>query len=135
MLHTVFNTSLLKIAKNIVVVDSGATDHFVLPGKPVTSVKLAQNPLKINLPDCDCLTSTHTCKLDIPWLPNDANEAHIVPGLAHASLISIKVLCDAGCKVIYDDDECHIYYDNKVVWLGKREPNTGIWILRLTDAT
>ena len=57
------------------------------------------------------------------------------PSLAHASLISIKVLCDAGCKVIYNEDECHIYYDNKFVWLGKREPNTGLWILPLTDAT
>ena len=115
--------------------DAGTTGHFILPGTPVTNVKLARNPFKINLPDGNCLTSTHTCKLDIPWLLNDAKEAPIFPSLAHASLISIKVLCDARCKVIYDDDECRVYYDKKVVWLGKREPNTGLWILPLTDAT
>ena len=99
------------------VVDAGATGHFVLPGTPVTNIKIARHPLKINLPDGDCLTSTHTCTLDIPWLPNEAKEAHIVHGLAHASLISIKILCDAGCKVAYDNDECRVHY-NKKKWFG-----------------
>ena len=125
----------MNIAKNMAVADAGATGHFVLPGTPVKNVKVARHPLKINLPDGDCLTSTHTCTLDILWLPNDAKEAHIVPGLAHASLMSIKILRDAGCKVTYDDDECRVYYNNKVVWLGKREPQTGLLILPLTDNT
>ena len=133
--HTNYTTAQLKIAKNMAVADTGATGHFVLPGTPVTNVKVAQHPLKIHLPDVDCLTSTHTYKLDISWLPNDAKESHIVPGLAHASLISIKILCDAGCKVTYDDDECRVYYNRKVVWIGKREPQTGLWILPLTDTT
>ena len=70
-----------------------------------------------------------------PWLPNNAKDAQIIPGLAHASLISIKILCDAGCKVTYDDDECRVYYNKRLVWLGKREPQTGLWILLLTDNT
>ena len=117
------------------VADAAATGHFVLPGTPIKNVKIARHPLKINLPDGDCLTSTHTCTLDIPWLPNKAKEAHIVPGLSHAALISIKILCDAGCKVTYDDNECRIYYNKKVVWLGKREPQPGLWILTLTYNT
>ena len=115
------------------VADAGTTGHFVLQGTPVTNIKIARHPLKINLPDGDYLTLTHTCTLDIPWLPKEAKEAHIVPGLAHASLISIKILSDAGCKVTYDDDECRIFYNKKIVWLGKREPQTGFWILPLTD--
>ena len=117
------------------VADAGVTGHFVLPGTPVTNIKIARHPLKINLPDGDFLTSTHTCTLDIPWLPKEAKEAHIVPGLAHASLKSIKILCDAGCKVTYNDDECRVYYNKKIVWPGKREPQTGLWILTLTDTT
>ena len=117
------------------VADAGATCHFVLPGTPLTNIKTARHPLKINLPDGDYLTSTHTCTLDIPWLPNEAKEAHIVPGLAHALLISIKILCDVGCKVTYKDDEYRVYYNKKIVWLGKREPQTGLWILPLTDTT
>ena len=69
------------------------------------------------------------CLVWKPW------EAHIVPGLAHASQISIKILCNAGCKVTYDNDECRVYYNKKVVWLGKIEPQTGLWILPLTDTT
>ena len=91
------------------VADAGATVHFVLPGTPVTNIKIARHPLKINLPDGDCLTYTHTCTLDIPCLLREAKEAHIVPGLAHASLISVKILCDAGCKVTYNDDECRVF--------------------------
>ena len=119
-IHTNYTTAHLKIAKNMAMADAGATGHFVLPGTPVINIKIARHPLKINLPDGDCLASTHTCTLDIPWLPNEAKEAHIVPGLAHESLISIKILCDAGCKVAYGDDEFHVYYNNKIVWLGKR---------------
>ena len=115
--HTNYTTAQLKIAKNMAVADAGATGHFVLPDTPITNVKVARHPLKIKLPDRDCLTSTHTCTLDIPWLPNDAKEAQVVPRLAHASLISIKILCDSGCKVTYDDDECRVYYNKKVVWL------------------
>ena len=133
--HTSYTTAQLKIAKNMAVADAGATGHFVLPGTHVTNIKIARHPLKINLPDGDCLTSTHTCMLDIPWLPKETKEAHIVPGLAHALLISIKILCDTGCRVTYDDNECRAYYNKKIVWLGKREPQTGLSILPLTDTT
>ena len=111
----------MKIAKNMAVADAGVTGHFVLPGTPVTNAKVARHPLKINLRDGDFLRSTHTFTLDIPWLPNDAKEAHIVPGLAHAYLIYIKILCDAGCKVIYDDNECRVFYNKK--WCGSENEN------------
>ena len=67
--HKSYTTAQLKIAKNMAVTDAGATGHFVLPDTPVTNIKIARHPLKISLPDGDCLTSTHTCTLDIPWLP------------------------------------------------------------------
>ena len=64
--HTIYTTAQLKIAKNMAVADAGMTGYFVLPGTPVTKIKIARHPLKINLPDGDCLSSTHTCTLDIP---------------------------------------------------------------------
>ena len=68
--------------------DSGATGHFLVEGAPVTNLQVADNPISITIPNSKSITSTHTCNLDIPWLPNHMTEAHIVPGLAHASLIS-----------------------------------------------
>ena len=49
--HTSYTTAQLKIAKNMAVADAGATGRFVLLDTPVTNIKIARHPLKINLPD------------------------------------------------------------------------------------
>ena len=67
--------------------DSGATGHFMVEGAPVTNIQRDLNPISITLPDGATLQSTHTCNLDIPWLPATVTAAHIVPGLSHSSLI------------------------------------------------
>ena len=90
--------------------DSGATAHFLVEGSPAVNVKKAKYPLQITLPNGKIINSTHTCNLDIPWLPSKMTEAHIVPGLTHSSLISTRKFCDAGCKVVFDEDECRVYY-------------------------
>jgi hypothetical protein len=33
----------------------------------------------------------------------------------------------AGCKVIFDADECRVYYGQKLVLSGKRDTQTGLW--------
>ena len=38
--HTRYTTAQLKIAENVAVADAGATGHFVLPGTPVTNIKI-----------------------------------------------------------------------------------------------
>ena len=106
--------------------------HFLLPGAPAKSITPATIPLRIHLPDGSHLMSTHTATLDCDNIPEQARHAHIVPGLHHTSLISIKALCNAGCSVVYDSDECRVYLKGKLVWTGIREPSTGLWILPLT---
>eukprot|EP00978_Attheya_sp_CCMP212_P021045 scaffold61041_cov42-Attheya_sp.AAC.1 len=103
----------------------------MIPGAPVTNIAPTKKPIVINLPDGSQIKSTHTCEIDNPDLPQEARQAHIVPGLAHTSLISIKMLCDAKCILTYDDEACTVYYKNKIVWIGKRDPSTGLWILAL----
>jgi hypothetical protein len=92
--------------------DAGATGNFMLLGAPVTKISPTKAPIIINLPDGSQIKSTHTCEIDNPDLPNAARQAHIVPGLAHTSLVSIKMLCDAGCIVAYDNNDCKVYYKN-----------------------
>ena len=113
------NVEKLKIAVDQAVADAGATGHFVLSGAPVIDIRPLTNPLIVNFPDGERVKSTHTCKLDLPWLPRKAGEAHIVSGLAHTSLVSIKVVCDAGCKVIYDDQLFNVWYRKRPVWQGQ----------------
>ena len=56
----------------------------------------SDKPLQINLTYGKQIKSTHKFQIDIPWLPEEDTIAHIVPGLAHTSLISINMICDAG---------------------------------------
>jgi hypothetical protein len=82
--------------KHYAMFDSGTTAHFLVHGAPVINTQLAKSPLRIKLPDGSYIQSTHTCNLNIPWLPNAVNEVHIVPHLGHSSLISARKFCDAG---------------------------------------
>ena len=49
--------------------------------------------------------------------------------LGKTSLFSIKVLTDCGRNVIYDMNECQVYFKNEIVWVSKKEPTTGLWVL------
>ena len=129
------NTNNDSIATEYAISDSGATGNFLLEGAPVKNVQVADNPIRTTLPNGKSMTSTQTYNLDIPWLPNHVTEAHIVPGLAHASLISTRHFCEAGCKVIFDTNECRVYYKGKLVLEGSKEKNTALWKLPINPKT
>ena len=124
------NSSIIKEG----VLDTGATGAFLQMGAPVVNLKIAETPLRITLPNGDVIKSTHTCNLDIPWLPDHITEAHIVPGLSHTSLVSARKFCDAGCKITFDKDECRIFYKKKLVLSGKRDDKTGLWTVPLNPS-
>ena len=46
--------------------------------------------------------------LEIPCPPDEAKSSHIVPGLVQSSLVSIKVLYDAGFKLTYEGHTCNV---------------------------
>ena len=125
-----FDSSGIRIGVDYVIADAGATGHFLLPEAPVVNKSETTNPLTIHLPGGDTLSSTNTCDVDIPCLPKKARRAHIVPGLAHSSLISIKVLCEHGCTVLYKGDHCKVY-EGKLIWRSVKEPTTNLWVLPL----
>eukprot|EP00804_Cyclotella_cryptica_P010472 CCRYP_012303-RA/>CCRYP_012303-RA protein AED:0.45 eAED:0.14 QI:0/0/0/0.6/1/1/5/0/1176 len=108
------------------IMDSGATAHFLVKGAAVKN-KQPTGPLKIKLPNGTVIQSTHTCNLDIPWLPNSITEAHIVPGLSHSSLVATRKFCDAGCQIIFNADECRVSYKGNIVLSGNRDPSSGLW--------
>ena len=124
-----FNTTRLKHAVEYAISDSGAAVHFLVEGAPVANLKMAENPITIMLPNGRTIQSTHTCNLDIPWLPDTMTEAHIVPGLAHSSLISRRKFCAAGCKVAFDQQECRVYHKGRLVLIGDRDEKTNLWRL------
>ena len=73
--------------------DSGASSHFLVDGADAVNVQVDEHPPTITLPNGKTINSTHTCNLDLPWLQGEATQAHIVPGLMHASLVSTARFC------------------------------------------
>ena len=129
LLMAVTNFNKRKVCRAIkyAISDSGATGYFLVEGSPVVNKQLVTDPLKITLPNGKVIWSTHTCNLNIPWLPDQITEVCIVPGLAHASLISTQKYCDTGCNVVFDVAECRVYYKGKLVITGGRDKATALW--------
>ena len=100
-----------------ILADTGATSIFVMAGTPMKNIRPATDPLTINLPNGDIVHSTHICDISIPGLPMILT-GHIVPGLSMASLMGIRVLCKAGCKVIFTDTKCEVRFKNKAILNG-----------------
>jgi hypothetical protein len=118
----------ITIATLQVIADMGATSIFVVEGTPVQNLRPAIHPLTINLPDGTKVKSTHTCNITIPGLPT-VLVGHVVPKISIASLIGIRVLCNAGCKVIFTKTSCDIIYDGKIILRGNKDPSTDLWML------
>ena len=118
----------MTIATSEAIADTGATSIFNMEGADVKNKRPAIKPLKINLPDGRQIESTHICDIDIPGLLTTLT-GHIVPNLAIASLLGIRVLCKAGCKVLFDDDKCDVFYLGKLILRGYKDPSTDLWTL------
>jgi hypothetical protein len=106
----------------------GATSIFVMEGKPVQNLQPAIHPLTINFPDGSKVKSTHTCNITIPGLLT-VLVGHMVPKLSIASVIVIRVLCTAGCKVVFTKTSCIVIYDGKIILCGNKDPPTDLWLL------
>ena len=51
--------------------DTGTTGHFIRPVAPVDDVKIATQPIEIEMPNGEIEHSSHTCHLRIPNLPKE----------------------------------------------------------------
>jgi hypothetical protein len=80
------------------------------------------------------MESSHTADLDIPGLNADASKAHVSPGMAHHSLLSVGQLCDEGYIVTFQQDTVTISNSkNSKVLSGPRDDTTGLWRINLTQ--
>jgi hypothetical protein len=78
------------------------------------------------------MESSHTSDLDIPGMNAAASKAHVSPGMAHHSLLSVGQLCDEGYIVTFQRDTVTIYNSESSKLLsGPREVTTGLWQINL----
>jgi hypothetical protein len=96
-----------------------------------SSTRIAQTKNPSPMPNGKIISSTHTAKLPFPQLPATAIRAHVFPQLRNQALLSIGVLCDAGCTVTFAQTSVKIYYHNDLVLEGTRIP-PGLWTTTIT---
>ena len=101
--------------------------HFLTPS--MHPVPLIDHP-----PNGDKVKSTHICTLDLPKLPPGAQIAHIVPGLVLHSLLSIGIMCNAGCTVTFTKINCAIAYFGHIIICVHKCTRTSLWMVPITDS-
>jgi hypothetical protein len=113
-------------------VDSGCTGHFLLVNAPCLNKVKSRTPLTVRLPNGSTMESSHTADLDIPELNAAASKAHVFPGMANHSLLSVGQLCDEGYIVTFRRDTFTICNSGSSHLLsGPRYVNTGLWCINL----
>jgi hypothetical protein len=93
---------------------------------------MAQEMTPTCLPNGEPVCSMHTCTLNIPSLPPGACAAHIIPGLALHSLLSIVTMCNAGCTITFMKVGCTIVYCGQTIVCSHKCTRTGLWMIPLT---
>jgi hypothetical protein len=58
--------------------------------------------------------------------------AHSLPGLTN-NLLSVAVLCNAGCKVFFNATGCEVTLNGKIILRGWRDPQYCLWRVRIVD--
>jgi hypothetical protein len=113
-------------------VDSGCTSHFLLVNAPCLNKVKSRTPLTVRPPNGATMESSHTAELDIPELNAAASKAHVLPGMANHSLLSVGQLCDEGYIVTFKQASVTICNSEKSQILnGPRDLNTGLWRINL----
>ena len=105
--HVRHHANAMNIAPHHAIADIGATSIFIMAGTPVNNIRKTNKPIHSSLPDGKQSLSAQVCDINIPGLPITLT-GHIVPDMKMASLLGIRVLCKAGCEVIFNDQKCRI---------------------------
>ena len=107
------------------VADSGTTGHYITTTTPCIDEKIAKNPIPIQMPNGDIITSTHIELLSQHNLRYKARKSHIFPGL-QKPLISVGTLCNNNCIAVFDARRVTIYDQTtrNIVMQSHRDPMT-----------
>jgi hypothetical protein len=114
------------------IVDSGCTGHFLLVNAPCLNKVKSHNLLTVRLPNGTTMESSQTAELNIPELNAAASIAHVFPGMANHSLISVGQLCNEGYIVTFKNASVTICDPQEFQILsGARDLDTGLWRINL----
>ena len=83
-------------------------------------------------PSGENIFTNKTMELLLAKLPKAAREAHCAPGIIN-DLLSVSVLCDAGCEVFFYSTGCEISFNGEIIVRGCRDMQTNMWRISLHD--
>jgi hypothetical protein len=121
------------ITDETAILDSGCTSNFLSATAPCNDKQEAHVPLNVNMPNGTTIQSSHTCNLLLTYLPSQARQAHILPGIVHNSLISVGQLCDSRCIVTLTHYQVTVTKNKKCVMQGSRDPKSRLWRVNLNQ--
>ena len=110
-----------------IVVDSGATSHFVQSTDDLPYS--GQSQKLVQLPDGSNIRASHKVRLPFTTISDTAREAHVLPSLKGNSLLSVPVLAQQGYTTIFHagDKGVEVYNDTKVTVTSTSEPVLQGW--------
>ena len=108
--------------------------HCIITNTQCVDRRIANNPIKIKMPNGGIITSTHIALLPQHNLPDNARKAHIFPGL-QKPLISIGILCDNNYIAVFDAERVTIYDQTtrNIIMQGHRYPITTLYMINTTS--
>ena len=122
--------------KNTAIVDSGASGIYLREDAPKVAITPSAPTVRVGTAAGEPVTSSATCKLALPTLPEDfPTGGHVMPGFRE-NLVGIGPMCDAGYTVSFTDEAVVISKDDGIPILhGWREQDgPKLWrILLLPD--
>ena len=104
------------------VVDSGATSHFVRTSDNLPN--MGPSNKIVNLPNGTTIQASHSARLPFNKLTERAREAHVLPDLKAHSLISVPKLADEGYITLFMEGQkgVVVYRANDITFTASNEP-------------
>ncbi|OEU17012.1 hypothetical protein FRACYDRAFT_239613 [Fragilariopsis cylindrus CCMP1102] len=99
-------------------------------GKP-----LQHEEINVGVANTNTMNSVTTRQLQLAAeLPMEAQKAHGFKEMER-SLISVPVLCDADCTVVFKKKNVQVIKENKIIIEGPRDAETNLWLMPLESNT
>ncbi len=95
-------------------IDTTASVTLLTPKAPARSTTNNNVQITVLQPSGAKMTSMHAVNLLLKKLPEDARLVHQLPGLIN-NLLSVAVLCDAGCEVFFHKHGCEVTHNGETI--------------------
>ena len=110
--------------------DSAATSMFLSKKHKHLGKELRHDEINVGVANTNTMNSVTTRQLQLA--PNLPVQAHGFNEMDR-SLISVPVLCDANCTVVFNKGDVQVIKDNKVIIEGPRDMETNLWLMPLEN--